>query len=104
MCFKLPLDFKTLVAILDFRLTLGNGPDFLLCFSACIVVMYALRPVVNAGLRRDNSVRFGLCVAVLLLGPLALTRLIVSDCTGMRKYFGYFFECTFREAWSPVLP
>jgi len=40
----------------------------------------------------------------LLLGPLTLTRLIVTDCTGMRKYFGYFFECTIRDAWSPVLP
>jgi hypothetical protein len=22
----------------------------------------------------------------------------------MKKYFGYFFECTYRDAWSPVLP
>jgi len=104
MCFKLPLDFNTLVNILDFRITMGNGPDFLLCFSGCIVVMYMLRSFVNIGLRRDHPVRCCLCVIFLLLGPLALTRLIVTDCTGMRKYFGYFFECTYKDMWSPVLP
>jgi len=104
MCFKLPLDWPTLLCILDFRLTLGNGPDFLLCFSACIIVMYFLRDLVNNGLRGGNPMRRGLCALLLLLGPLALTRLIVNDCTGVRKYFGYFFECTQREAWSPVLP
>jgi len=104
MCFKLPLDYNTFIAILDFRMTIGNGPDFLLCFSACIVVMYLLRHVVNLGLRSDRPARCCLCVVFLLLGPLALTRLVVNDCTGMRKYFGYIFECTVREAWSPVLP
>lgn len=104
MCFKMPLDMNTLVAILDFRLTIGNGPDFLLCFSGCIVVMYLARNFVNIGLRRDNTLRCCMCAAFLLLGPLALTRLVVHDCTGMRKYFGYMFECTLRDAWSPVLP
>jgi len=104
MCFKMPLDLPTLQMILDFRLTIGNGPDFLLCFSACIVVMYLLRHFVNLGLRSDRPARCCLCAAFLLLGPLALTRLVVNDCTGMRKYFGYLFECTIREAWSPVLP
>lgn len=104
MCFKLPLDFQTFIQMLDFRLTMGNGPDFLLCFSACILVMYILRRPVNAGLRAGSPERICFCVLILLLGPLALTRLIVPDCTGLRKYFGYFFECTLREAWSPVLP
>merc|ERR1719440_2447512 len=79
MCFKLPLDFQTFLNILDFRLTLGNGPDFLLCFSGCIVVMYVLRNLVNIGLRKENPVRRCVCIAVLLLLPLALTRLIVTD-------------------------
>jgi len=104
MCFKLPLELPTFIQILDFRLTIGNGPDFLLCFSACIVVMYILRPLVNIGLRTDHPVRCCLSVLLLLLGPLALTKLIVTDCTGTRKYFGYFVECTYRDAWSPVLP
>jgi hypothetical protein len=85
-------------------MTLGNGPDFLLCFSACIVVMYLLRNLVNIGLRGDRPVRCFVTVLALLLGPLALTKVIVTDCTGGRKYFGYFFECTLRDAWSPVLP
>lgn len=104
MCFKLPLDRSTLIQILDFRLTLGNGPDFLLCFSACMLVMFPLRQLVNLGLQKDHPWRCGFCVLFLLGGPLIFTQLIVTDCTGVRKYFGYLLECTLRDAWSPVLP
>jgi|Transcript_96801 hypothetical protein len=104
MCFKLPLDWNTLIQILDFRLTLGNGPDFLLCFSVCMLVMFPLRQLVNLGLQREYTWRRRFCVLLLLGGPLIFTQLIVRDCTGVKKYFGYFLECTYRDAWSPVLP
>lgn len=104
MCFKLPLDRQTLLQILDFRLTVGNGPDFLLCFSACMLVTFPLRHLINVGLRKDRPIGSCLFALMMLVLPLMLTRLIVKDCTGIKKYFGYFFECTMREAWSPVLP
>jgi hypothetical protein len=104
MCFKLPLDRNTLIQILDFRLTLGNGPDFLLCFSVCMLVMFPLRNLVNWGLQKEHLWRRCFCILLLLGGPLIFTQVIVTDCTGVRKYFGYVFECTLRDAWSPVLP
>lgn len=40
----------------------------------------------------------------MLLIPLLFTQFIIADCLGNKKYFGYFFECTMREAYAPVLP
>lgn len=123
MCFKLPMDLSTTINILDFRATVGNGPDFLLCFTTCLLIMNSLRSLVNFALEQPPHATFTLthgnnatttiqyarglrwgCVAFLLLGPLALSRVSVHDCTGVRKYYGYFFDCTIRDAFAPVLP
>jgi hypothetical protein len=104
MCWKIPLTLDGLWQILDFRMSMGNGPDFLLCFTFCLLAMYPLRGVLNHELGHENAWRRGGCVAAMLLGPLALTKLWIQDCTGSRKYWGYILECTNREAYSPVLP
>lgn len=103
MCFKLPLDFETVLRILDFRITLGNGPDFLLCFTTCILVMFSLRRFVNMGFASGIRVQI-ICSTALLLTPLACVRLVAADCTGLKKYLGYFVECTLRDPFAPVLP
>jgi hypothetical protein len=104
MCWKLPLTMQGLLMVLDFRLALGNGPDFLLCFTACILTMYPLRHYVNAGLASPDLAKRAATVVTMLGLPLAMTFFVIPDCTGMNKYFGYFFECAKREAYSPVLP
>lgn len=104
MCFKLPMNFDVLLAILDFRMTVGNGPDFLLCFSCCLLVMYPVRGALNSMLASPSMWRWVVCAAVMLLAPLVLTQCIVEDCTGRRKYINYFLECTHRDVYAPVLP
>mmetsp|Transcript_86462 Transcript_86462/g.242064 ORF Transcript_86462/g.242064 Transcript_86462/m.242064 type:complete len:481 (-) Transcript_86462:21-1463(-) len=104
ICFKFPMDLKTTVALLSFRMAVGNGPDFLLCFPICLLAMFMLRPLLNRELDHSCATRRWLAVALLLVGPLALTRIVVLDCTGVRKYVNYFFECYARELWSPNLP
>mmetsp|Transcript_24248 Transcript_24248/g.68765 ORF Transcript_24248/g.68765 Transcript_24248/m.68765 type:complete len:460 (-) Transcript_24248:82-1461(-) len=104
MCFKLPMDGPTLLAMLTFRLAVGNGPDFLMCFPVCLLVMFALRHIMNRELSSSSLWRRYLCAAVMLLAPLCLTQFVINDCTGLRKYYNYFFECNARELWSPNLP
>lgn len=104
MCWKLPFDFTGVIQILDFRIALGNGPDFLLCFTTCLLAMYPLRGLVNNGLSAESWWARASTVALMLLGPLVLTFCVVPDCTGMKKYLGYILACHLREPYSPVLP
>lgn len=104
MCFKLPIDMNGLIMILDFRLAIGNGPDFLLCFPICLMVMYPFRHIVNNELTSSWTYRRAACAAVMLFVPLGFTRCVVWDCTGLRKYMNYFLECTNREPYAPNLP
>lgn len=104
MCWKLPFDWNGLIAVLDFRMSLGNGPDFLLCFTITLLCMYPLRHYVNAGLGAEEKWKCAATAAAMLLIPLATTWLKINDCMGVRKYIGYALECTNREAYAPVLP
>lgn len=104
MLFKVPINMEGLIMILDFRMCMGNGPDFLLCFTFCLLTMYPLRHLMNSQLDHQCVYRRAGCVAALILGPLLLTQFWVQDCTGNKKYLAYLFECTNREAYSPVLP
>lgn len=104
MCWKIPMNMDGLIQILDFRMSMGNGPDFLLCFTFCLLSMYPLRHLINSEFAHPSVWRRAGCAAALLLVPLALTQFWIVDCTGNRKYLGYLFECTYREAYAPVLP
>lgn len=104
MCWKLPLDMDGVIRILDFRLALGNGPDFLLCFTTCLLTMYPLRGWVNKGLNAEHGGLRVLTAMLMLAVPLALTQVVVQDCSGLHKYLGYVFVCHAREPYSPVLP
>jgi len=104
LCFKLPLDIEGAIRILDFRLAIGNGPDFLLCFTTCLCAMYPLRGLVNKGLNSEYGGMRVFTAAMLLLLPLVLTQVVVPDCSGLKKYLGYVFVCHVREPYSPVLP
>lgn len=103
MCFKLPFDMDGLIRILDFRLAIGNGPDFLLCFTTCLLTMYPLRGLVNSGLSAEAGWKRAVTVVMMLLLPLLLTFCVVPDCTGLKKYIGYVLPCHTREPYSPVL-
>jgi len=104
MCWKLPLDMDGVIRILDFRLALGNGPDFLLCFTTCLLAMYPLRGLVNNGLNSEHGGMRMFTAFTMLAAPLALTQVVVPDCSGLHKYLGYVFVCHVREPYSPVLP
>lgn len=104
MCWKFPIDLNGLFMVLDFRLSMGNGPDFLLCFTVCLLTMYSLRHAVNRFLGAQERWKRITCGAVMLLLPLATTWIVVPECVGWKKYLGYLFECTLREAYAPVLP
>jgi hypothetical protein len=43
MCFDFPCDRSTVMKIFGFWFTPGNGPDFLLCFTTSLLIMYSLR-------------------------------------------------------------
>lgn len=106
MCFKLPLELNTVYMILDFRLAIGNGPDFLLCFTVCLLTMYPLRGIVNSELASPCMRRRVACGLALLLVPLLLTneRFHLKECTGYKKYLNYLLECDLREPYAPNLP
>lgn len=105
MFFKMPMEIWTVIHLLDFRITLGNGPDFLLCFTVALLVTYPLRHALNMGLSRDRSILIRIAFAIImLLVPMKLTQIVIEDCTGLRKYAGYFLECTKRDPFAPVLP
>lgn len=104
MLFKVPMTMEGLIQILDFRMCMGNGPDFLLCFTFCMLTMYLMRNLMNSQLDHQCVYRRAGCVAALILVPLALTQFWIQDCTGNRKYLAYLFECTIKEPYSPVLP
>lgn len=104
MSFKIPINLDIFSQILDFRLAIGNGPDFLLCFTCSLLVMYPLRHLINQELSSDSIWRRILCGVSMLLIPLLFTQFYIVDCLGNKKYFGYLFECTNREAYAPVLP
>lgn len=103
MCFKFPMDENTLLAILKLRIAVGNGPDFLLCFTICLLAMYPLRHLVNQELSAPSWWRRSACAAMMLLVPLGFTSFAIQDCTGNRIYLNYFLECNAREAWAPNL-
>merc|ERR1719163_1730035 len=44
------------------------------------------------------------CVATLLLVPLAISHFAIPDCMGNKRYLGFFFECTLKEPWTSNLP
>jgi len=104
ICFKLPLNTESLIMILDFRLAIGNGPDFLLCFTACVLTMFPLRHTMNRALSAPALWQRLLTAVVMLVIPLMLTRLVINDCTGMKKYLNYILECRHREPYAPNLP
>jgi len=104
MCFKFPLDIRIFANMLTFRLAVGNGADFLLCFPICLLTMFPLRHAIGREFASVNAWRRYLCAAVMLFAPLGLTRCVVADCTGFKKYLNYFLECSVRELWSPNLP
>mmetsp|Transcript_127908 Transcript_127908/g.239218 ORF Transcript_127908/g.239218 Transcript_127908/m.239218 type:complete len:469 (+) Transcript_127908:146-1552(+) len=104
MCWKLPITLSGVLMILDFRVAVGNGPDFLMCFTISLLLMYPLRHLVNSGFASPSLWRRASLVFALLCVPLAFTQVIIPDCTGARKYLNYFFECTSREQFAPVLP
>lgn len=104
MAWKLPITLSGVLMILDFRVAVGNGPDFLLCFTISLLLMYPLRHIMNNGLSSPSLWRRSAMVLAMLGLPLAMTQFIIFDCTGRRKYLNYFFECTNREMFAPVLP
>lgn len=103
MCFKLPMDIPTAGKMLSFWMAVGNGPDFLLAFTTCLLLMYTMRKLVNFGLENGARLRLA-CIAIMLLAPLAIARCIIPDCTGPKRYLGYLFECNVKDPWSPNLP
>ena len=97
-----PLNRHELIRILSLYNSWGNGPDFLLCFTCCLLIMYPLRHWINIGLSSKESWRCGVVSIVLISAPLLFTKMIVHDCLGPRKYLGYLLECTTRDSLAPV--
>jgi len=112
MCFKIPITYDSVVGILTFYYVWGNGPDFLLSFTALLLVSFAMRKVFVVGLTSDGTtngrVRFALTAFAMLAGPMLLTKCVVADCTGYGRYWQFVLPCDKREpvgmANLPALP
>lgn len=110
MCFKIPITGESFKDILNFYYVWGNGPDFLLSFTTLLLASFALRTPLNwlLGDSSRSRVRMAAATVVLLSFPLLLTQCVISDCTGNRRYWQFFFPCDKREnigmANLPALP
>jgi hypothetical protein len=101
MCFKIPITQESFVDILLFYYVWGNGPDFLISFTTLLLASFALRTPINYALSCDGTprgrVRFAAGCVSLVVVPLLLTKLVVPDCTGNKRYFMFFLPCDKRE-------
>jgi hypothetical protein len=101
MCFKIPMTQESFVDIILFYYVWGNGPDFLISFTTLLLISFALRTPINFLLASDGTtrgrVRLAAGCVVLVVAPLLLTKLVVPDCTGNKRYFMFFLPCDKRE-------
>lgn len=112
MCFKIPITGETVLGIVSFYYVWGNGPDFLLSFTTMLLISFATRSLLNRFLQSDGTTKgritFAVTAGCMLLAPLLLTKLVVPDCTGTRRYFQFFLPCDKRDSVGmanlPALP
>lgn len=112
MCFKIPITTETVVGILTFYYVWGNGPDFLLSFTIMLLISFSCRSLIIRFLQSDGTTkgRFqcAVFVGLMITFPLLLTKMVMPDCTGNRRYFQFFLPCDKREpsgmANLPALP
>lgn len=104
-CWKAPITYEGMYDIVTFQKVLGNGPDFLVCFTVALMTMSCFRSSINTYLCPEaTEFQQGACAFAMLAMPLALTYCIIPDCTGSVKYLNYLFECSVREQFAPNLP
>lgn len=104
-CWKAPLTYEGIYDIVTFQKVLGNGPDFLVCFTVALMTMSCFRSNINASFSSEATEwQQGMCAFAMLAVPLALSFCILPDCTGSSKYLNYLFECNVRAPFAPNLP
>lgn len=113
VAFKIPLTARAVWQIVTFYHIWGNGPDFLLTFTICLLLMMPFRSQLRNTFgidARASRKRVVATVFIMLGGPILMTFMVVPDCSGpsLRRYLQYLVVCDKRDALGmasfPVLP
>lgn len=103
VAFKMPLTVRTAWSIVTFNHVWGNGPDFLVSFTICLLVIVPLRKQLRETFgvdARPSRLRIATALFIMLGGPILTTFMVIPDCSGpsWHRYAQFLFICDKRDA------